>query len=133
MDQRAQISMEYVLVLAMVVIIVCLFAFYAGDQSELNSVSSVVKLGAENATTNMVITNSGMQPVRVTSINESANGTNENLTVMLSRNLTSDVQKQVVFNSIIQSLIKGGYSNITSTTNSVALITNRHNYTIMIG
>lgn len=132
MDQRAQISIEYVLFLAMVVVIVSLFGVYVSDQSELNSVSAAVKLGAENATTNMVITNSGMAPVRVTSINETANGTNENLTVMFSNTLTSDLQKQII-NSTIQSLIKGGYNNITNTTSSINLITKRHNYTITMG
>ncbi|MCE7697932.1 MAG: hypothetical protein K8E24_003550 [Methanobacterium paludis] len=62
----------------------------------MNSVSTAVKLGAENATTNMVITNSSMQPMRVTGINETANGSNENVTVRFSRTLTSDLQKQII-------------------------------------
>ena len=131
MDQRAQISIEYVLILAMVVVIVCLFAFYAGDQSELNSVSSVVKLGAENATTNMVITNAGMAPVRVTSISMSS-GHDVTIQIHFS-NSVSNIQNQILDN-INKSLTSQGYSTWynNSSQTSIPLNTNRHLYNISI-
>ena len=131
MDQRAQISIEYVLILAMVVVIVCLFAFYAGDQSELNSVSSAVKLGAENATTNMVITNTGMAPVRVTSISMSS-GHDVTIQIHFS-NSVSNIQNQILDN-INKSLTSQGYSTWynNSSQTSIPLNTNRHLYNISI-
>ena len=135
MDQRAQISIEYVLFLALVVVIVLVFAGFIGDQFELNTVSSAAKLGAENGTTNMVITNSSMQPVRVMNIsmNASVNGTNETVTLTLSRSLT-DAQNVMVFNNITKSLIAQGYNPIydPKTMNNITLQTSRHNYTIKL-
>jgi uncharacterized protein (UPF0333 family) len=133
MDQRAQISIEYVLFLALVVVIVLVFAGFIGDQFELNTVSSAAKLGAENATTNMVITNSNMEPVRVTNISMNASNSTENVTLALSRSLTA-AQDVVVLSNIKQSLIAQGYNPIydPNTMNNVTLQTSRHNYTIKL-
>jgi uncharacterized protein (UPF0333 family) len=133
MDQRAQISMEYVLFLAMVVVIVSLFGVYVSDQSELNSVSAAVKLGAENATTNMVITNNNMEPVRVMNISMNASNSTENVTLALSRSLTA-AQNVTVFNNIAKSLIAQGYNPLydPDTMNNITFQTSRHNYTIKL-
>ncbi|MCE7698362.1 MAG: class III signal peptide-containing protein [Methanobacterium paludis] len=131
MDQRAQISMEYVLFLAMVVVIVSLFGVYVSDQAELNSVSAAVKLGAENATTNLVITNSNMQPVRVTNISMSS-GYNVTVQIHFS-NSVSNIQNQIL-SSINKSLTSQGYStwyNGSSQT-SIPLKTNKHFYNITL-
>lgn len=130
MDGRGQISIEVVFFVAIVVVIVLVFASIMGDQNEQNMVSSAVKLGAENATTNMVITNTGMTPVRVTSVSMVASGTAETVTVKFSGSLT-DAQKGVVLNSTNQSLVKQGYSDtVSNTANVLTLSTKRHVYTI---
>jgi|WetSurMetagenome_2_1015567.scaffolds.fasta_scaffold1415340_1 hypothetical protein len=133
MDQRAQISIEYVLIVAITLVIVLLFAGFAGDQLELNSVSAAVKLGAENATTNMIITNTGMEPVRVMNISMNATNSTENITLALSRSLTA-AQNVTVLTSINNTLISQGYNPVydPSTMNNIILQTNKHNYNIKL-
>ena len=66
MDQRAQISVEYILLVAIVLIVVLIFAAIVTNQNEENNVASAVQLGASNATANMVFTNTSQPPVKVT-------------------------------------------------------------------
>lgn len=131
MDGRGQISIEVVFFVAIVVVIVLVFASIMGDQNEQNMVSSAVKLGAENATTNMVITNTGMTPVRVTSISMSGDN-NINIAVHFS-NSVSNMQDQIL-ESINKSLTVQGYPTWYNSTNqtSVPLETKRHLYNITL-
>lgn len=131
MDGRGQISIEVVFFIAIVVVIVLVFASIMGDQNEQNMVSSAVKLGAENATTNMVITNTGITPVRVTSISMSGDN-NINITVHFS-NSVSNMQDQIL-ESINKSLTVQGYPTWYNSTNqtSVPLETKRHLYNITL-
>ena len=50
MDQRGQISIEYILLVAIVLVIVVIFGLIITDQNEQNNVASAVQLGAANAT-----------------------------------------------------------------------------------
>ena len=68
MDQKAQISIEYILLIAIILLVVLIFASIAINGNEDNNVASAVQLGATNATANMVFTNTSQPPVKVTSV-----------------------------------------------------------------
>lgn len=131
MDERGQISIEVVFFVAIVVVVVIIFASIVGDQNEQNMVSSAVKLGAENATTNMVITTPGMTPVRVTSVSMSG-GDTILVHVHLSRPVPN-IQNQIL-DSINRSLTAQGYSTWYNGTDetSIPLQTKRHFYNIAL-
>ncbi len=68
MDQKAQISIEYILLVAIILAVVLVFALIITDQNEQNNVATAAQLGASNATANMVFTNTSQSPVKVTSV-----------------------------------------------------------------
>ncbi|MBZ2165400.1 class III signal peptide-containing protein [Methanobacterium spitsbergense] len=134
MDQRAQISVEYILLVAIVMLIVIVFAVIITDQNEQNNVASAAQLGATNATANLIFTNTGQSPVKVTSVSMT-NGTTINMTIHFSRSVTG--QESVIIDSITKSLNSAGYTNTSKTTNSVTLTTStgvsvRHTYFITL-
>ncbi len=136
MDQRGQISIEYILLVAIVLVIVVIFGVVISNQSEQNNVASAVQLGATNATANLVFANNSQSPVKVTNVAMTGNGTNINMVVHFSRSVTD--QQAIIFASIIQSLKSSGYTNITNTSTTMTLTTatsglgTRHIYTITL-
>lgn len=137
MDQRGQISIEYILLVAIVLVIVVIFGLVITDQSEQNNVASAVQLGATNATANLVFGNNSQSPVKVTNVAMTGTGQNINIVVHFSRSVAD--QKPTILASIIQSLKSSGYNNIVNNTNSVILTTSttssgtRHIYNITLG
>lgn len=129
MDQRAQISVEYVLLAAIVLLVVVAFGLIIAEQSEMNSVATAVKMGAENSTTYLSLNNSTMQPVRVTSIDMSG-AYNVNIQVHFSSPVTSLQEK--ILSSINKSLTEQGYKTAYAGGTQIDLVTSRHNYTITI-
>ena len=124
MDRRGQISIEFVLILALMAIIVVAIGGYVGDASEQSMISSAVRTAADNAATNLVITNRSMNPVNVENINSTSNGTSITLQINVSgSNQTFDAIKSSVLNSIAAQ----GY-NVTNS----SVITGRHVYTIQV-
>lgn len=129
MDQRGQISIEFILLAAIVFSVVLIFAVSAADDSELNAVATAVKLGAENSTTQISILNSSQQPVRVTSVNMTGTS-NVLIQVKFSRTVTS--YQTTILQSIQNSLAASGYSTSSISGNNLNMQTAKHSYTITI-
>jgi uncharacterized protein (UPF0333 family) len=121
MDQRGQISIEYVLLVSIVLIIVVVFGLIITDQSEQNNLASAVQLGASNATANLVFGSTSQSPVKVTNVAMTGTGQNINVVVHFSRPVTD--QQSTIIASIVKSLQSSGFSNVTSTTSSVTVTT----------
>lgn len=121
MDQRGQISIEYVLLVSIVLIIVVIFGLIITDQSEQNNIATAVQLGATNATANLVFGNSSQSPVKVTNVAMTGTGQNINVVVHFSRPVTD--QQSTVIASIVKSLNSSGFTNVSSTSNSVTVTT----------
>jgi uncharacterized protein (UPF0333 family) len=137
MDQRAQISVEYILLVAIILFVVLIFASVVINGNEENNVASAVQLGASNATANMVFTNTSQPPVKVTNVTMTnvINSTQVTVTIRFSGPISNPTP---VFNSIANSLIATGYSNITQNSTALTLTTQsgsgiRHIYTITLG
>jgi hypothetical protein len=124
MDQKAQLSAEYLLLFVIVISIVLVIVPYAGDQSELDKVSTSVRLGAVNTTSEMVFLNQITEPVKVTSI-DMTGGSNVTFQIHLSTSSLSTAQDQAIINGTMNYLASEGY-NVTGNT----LTTSRHVYTI---
>ena len=137
MDQRAQISVEYILLVAIILLVVLIFASIAFNENEENNVASSVQLGAANATANMVFTNTSQAPVRVTSVNmTNSSSTQFNIVIHFSGTVSNPT---LVFNSIINSLHTAGFNNITQNSTAIVLTTQKssgitnHMYIITFG
>ena len=134
MDDRAQVSVELILFLAFVLAIILVFATYIADANEKNIIETSVKLGAENATSTMVLLDRSMEPLRVTSISVSGSDPIV-MTLHFSRSIDYTTQKYVA-EGVVTSLISQGYdaeSNYTDTNElkgNVTLQKARHNYLI---
>jgi len=130
MDQKAQISAEFILFAGLILLVVLVFASVISDQSELNSVSSAAKMGAENGTAQLSLITPNMRPVRVTKVNMTdiinTTPTQYNIIVSLS-DTVSGTQNQTIINSIMQSLAAQGYNVVNNT-----VTTNKHTYYIFI-
>ncbi len=126
MDQQGQISIEFVLILALMAVIVCAVGWYVGDSSEQSVITSSVRSAADNATTSLSLLNRSIAPVRVEDINTVTNGSNITLQVDISGSLSS-TQNQIINSSILSSIASQGY-NVTNNT----IITGKHRYTIQI-
>ncbi|UTB32835.1 MAG: class III signal peptide-containing protein [Methanobacterium sp. ERen5] len=136
MDQRGQISIEYVLLVSIVLIVVVIFGLIITDQSEQNNVASAVQLGASNASANLVFANNSQSPVKVTNVAMTNTGQNINVVVHFSRSVAD--QQATIIASIVQSLKSSGYTNVSYTTSSATLTTStnalgtRHIYNITL-
>ena len=126
MDQRGQISIEYILLVAIILAVVLVFATIITSQTEQNTIATTAQLGASNATANMLFTNYTQSPVKVTSVTMTTVtlppdniSTNTSMVIHFSGKITNNA---TVFNSIANSLIAAGYTNITQTDSSLNLI-----------
>ena len=135
MDQRAQISIEYILLVSIILLIIIVFALVITDQSEQNNVATAVQLGASNATANITLTNTSQSPVQVTEVTMSNGTTNQsvtiNMTVHFSRSVTT--QQATILSSIKTSLQSSGYNNSVISGGSLLLTTSKHIYNITLG
>jgi uncharacterized protein (UPF0333 family) len=123
MDQRAQISIEYILLVAIILLVVLIFASIAFSENENNDVASAVQLGANNATANMVFTNTSQAPVRVTSVNmTNSSSTQYNIVIHFSGHVSNPT---LVFNSIINSLNTAGFNNTSQNSTAVVVTTQK--------
>jgi uncharacterized protein (UPF0333 family) len=131
MDQRAQISIEYILLIAIILLVVLIFASIAFNENENNDVASAVQLGANNATANMVFTNTSQAPVRVTSVNmTNSSSTQYNIVIHFSGHVSNPT---LVFNSIINSLNTAGFNNTSQNSTAVVVTTQKLSYIITLG
>ncbi len=124
MDQRAQISVEYILLVAIVLTIVLVFSLIITNENEQNNVATAAQLGAANASANIVLTNSSQSPIRVTSVsmtNGTTRGSDINVVIHFSRPVGD--QGGTIFSSIIKSLTSSGFTNISSNSTTVIVTT----------
>lgn len=126
MDQRGQISIEFVLIIAFMLVLVLLIASYAGDENESYVVLSAAREGAVNATTNLVLLNGSVNPLKVENISTTGSGKYLNITIQIDEPL-SDYQNQTITNSTLASIAAQGY-----TFNGSSIITSRHVYNVTI-
>lgn len=139
MDQRAQISVEYILLVAIILFVVLIFASVIINENEENNVASAVQLGASNATTSMVFTNTSQPPVKVTNVYMNNTSNTSQIPISIDVHFSGPITNPTpVFNSIVNSLIATGYTNITQSTTALTLTTQsasgiRHIYTITLG
>jgi len=135
MDQKGQISAEYILlVFGLIIVIMLVFAVAVTNESELNTVTTDARIGADNGTTQLSIMNPTMGPVRVTGVN--TNNTNDNnkyisITINLSGTITSAQSGNLmisVMNSM-NSLTSQGY-NVSDSSDTVT--SGKHVYNIGI-
>lgn len=133
MDQKAQISAEFILLVAIILAMVLVFATIVSDQNEMNTIATTARIAADNATTQMAVLNTGMQPIRVTKTNMNGNG-NVNIQIILSSSTTTP-QKQNILNVVMQSIKLQGFNvgdNTASDPPYITVSTIRHFYTITI-
>ncbi len=130
MDVKGQLSVEYILFLGFLLLVILIIATVATDQSEQNMVASATRLGAVNATTDIVITSNNI-PIRVGEI--TMNGTNPiNITIHLSQSVTN-TQKAQILSNVNQSLASQSYSpNYVYPDTQITLNTSKHNYLITV-
>jgi len=126
MDQKGQISIEFVLIIAFMLVIVLLIASYAGETSESYTVLSAARAGATNALTELSLNKTIMTPVRVEKINTNGSGKYINITIQISSSL-SGYQNQSIINSTLASIAAQGYN---WTDNSI--VTSRHVYNVTL-
>lgn len=133
MNDRGQISAEYILMLGFIVVVVLLVASYAGEQNEQNSVAESVRQGATSAVTELSILNRTLQPVRVNGVNMTS-GTDVIITVNLSDPSLNLQQKAVVLQGSKSSLENQGFS-VTGNgipVQNLTFNTSRHNYLVKL-
>nr|WP_321421482.1 class III signal peptide-containing protein [uncultured Methanobacterium sp.] len=130
MDVKGQLSVEYILFLGFILMIILIVATLVGDQSEKNAVVDTIRLGATNATTNIVISSNNI-PIRVTEV--AISGSNPiNITIQLSRSVTNP-QKVQILGNVNSSLVSQGYSpNYNGVDTNIFLNTTKHNYSISV-
>lgn len=131
MDVKGQLSVEYILFVGFVLMLILIVATLVSDQSEQNAVAAATRLGAVNATTDIVISSNNM-PIRVTEIATSGSDP-INISIQLSRSVTN-AQKVQILGNVNSSLVSQGYSpNYNSVNTTILLNTTRHNYIITVG
>jgi uncharacterized protein (UPF0333 family) len=134
MDQRGQISIEFVLVVAFMLVIVLLVGSYIGEQSELNTVTAAARNGAMEASTDLALLNRNMEPLRVNDVK--MNGSGQTLTLLINvSGPISNTANSTIFNSTINSIAAQGYTiDVQNTTNLFddVVVTSRHIYSVVI-
>jgi uncharacterized protein (UPF0333 family) len=133
MNDRGQISAEYILMLGFLIVVILLVASYAGEQNEQNSVASSVRQGASSAVTELSVLNHTLQPVRVNGINMTS-GTDIIITINLSDTSLNLLQKATVLQGSKSSLEGQGFT-VTGNGNPIQNLTfntSRHNYLVIV-
>lgn len=130
MEEKGQLSAEYILFLGFVLVIVLAIAWYVGDQNEQNSIATAARLGAENASTKIGILNISTTPIRVETVNMTS-GNNINITITLSNSNLSAEQKQAILIGAQQSIEEQGFT-VNNAGNKLTISTSKHNYTISL-
>ena len=131
MDKRGQISIEFVLIVAFMLMLVILIGIYAVDANEKNVVSSAARSGVMDAASNLLLNNSIDQPLHVTDVSTNDSGRNITLLIDVSgqfSNATSDTLKSFA----LQSIQAQGYTLNTTCSTDNFIITSRHNYRVVI-
>jgi uncharacterized protein (UPF0333 family) len=133
MDNKGQISVEFILFVGFILAIILVIGVYAGDQNEQNNIATATRLGAVNATTSMGITNPGMLPVSVNSVQMSGTG---NITLIINLSYTSTQIQNTTLTGVYNALTSQGYApqknSIGYNIQNLTFNTSRHNYAISV-
>ncbi|HNR26884.1 MAG TPA: class III signal peptide-containing protein [Methanobacteriaceae archaeon] len=130
MNDRGQISAEYILMMGFIIVVVILVATFAGEQNEQNTVAAAVRDGAANSSAELSILNKTLQPVRVTSV-ETINGDPITIKINLSNNALLQSQKQLILQGSQKSLEGQGFT-VDNQGSYLLLSTGRHNYNVTV-
>lgn len=131
MDSRGQISVEYILIVGFILAVILIFAVYASDQTELNTISTATRLGAVNASAEIGILNRNITPIRVTKV-EMTGTTDINIVVFISNSTISSAQRENILAGVQQSIESEGYSVQNNAGSNLTLNTSKHNYLIRL-
>lgn len=126
MDQKGQISIEFVLVIGLIVVIVLAIAPYIGEQNENNVIAVAAREGASNTITNITLLNRNMAPIVVKDLKMTGSGQNITIQIRLSSSVSSD-QNQLIVNGTLASIAAQGYTLTNGT-----IVTNRHRYNVTL-
>lgn len=134
MDTKGQISIEFILVVAFMLVIVLLIGSYIGGENESSSVLSAARSGAAGAVSNLTFLNESTEPVRVDDMR--IIGTGHDLTIQINISGPLSVnQTQYVLNGTLNSIAAQGYTRNDAGTSTVSddyITTNRHKYTVTL-
>jgi len=125
MDQRAQISAEFILLIGFVFVIVLLIAGYVGEQNELNVISAAARDGAMKSVSEIVLLNRNVGAVKVESINMTG-GQNKTIQIKLSGPIPSSYNTQII-NQTLSSIASQGFDRVNDT-----IVTGRYRYNVTI-
>lgn len=135
MDQSGQISIEFILVIALMLVIVLLVGSYIGDNNEISTVTTAARSGAMDSVTNLAVLNRSMEPIRVNDVRMTGSGQNLTLLINLSGPVSTNTNA-TIFNATLQSIAKlGNYTidtrNATNLFDDI-VVTSRHSYSVVI-
>lgn len=131
MDNRGQLSAEYILIVGIILLVILVIAFLATDQSEQNSIATAARVGAANTSAEIGILNTTTRPIRVTNVNMTG-GTNITITIYLSNTALSSGQKQTILAGVQQAIANEGFTVQNNAGNNLTIDTIKHDYLIKI-
>ena len=131
MDKRGQISLEFVLIVAFMLVLVLLVGSYVGDQNEANMVSAAARSGAIDAASSALLLNRSMEPVRVTGMQLSGSGQNITILIDISGSISSNTN-QTIASKTLQSIAAQGFTLNTTNASNQFVVTSRHIYKVLI-
>ena len=138
MDQRAQISIEYILLVAIILLVVLVFSTLIFAENEQNNVATAAQLGASNASSILAYTDTSQSPIKVTYVTmTNSNNNTINLVIHFSRPITNQTPiLNSIANSLNNTLNSTSYNqtiNMIQTSTSLTWTTHRYTYYITLG
>jgi len=131
MDKRGQISIEFVLIVAFMLMLVILIGVYAADANEKNVVSSAARSGVMDAASNLLLNNTIDQPLHVTDISTNDSGQNITLLIDVSGQFSNSTNTTLK-SFALQSIQAQGYTLNNTNSSDPFVKTSRHNYRVTI-
>ena len=131
MDKRGQLSIEFVLIIAFMLILVLLFSSYIGDANEQNTISAAAKTGAMDSASSLFINKTINQPIQVQDLNLIKNGTNINIIIDVSGTISNSTNTSLT-SKTLQSIANAGYTLNTANSSDPFIVTSRHVYRVII-
>ncbi|OEC84881.1 MULTISPECIES: TadE family protein [Methanobacterium] len=134
-DQKGQISIEFVLILALMLVLVLIFVPYIGEQNELNTISLAAREGAMNTASDLVL-NGTVNPLRVKDI-ILENEKSQNVTIQIDLSGSpSQNQTESIINGTLNSIAAQGYTrndgDMSNSSEDDFIVTSRHRYNVTI-